>query len=530
MNKIEFKQFLQNTKDNIQEKLNPKKIGTKISVNLKSKKTRKNLIIYAFLTLFCIAFLLLLSASTSPLYKDLCDGDSSIFIFFGKAITLGKDAYRDYFDHKGPILFYINALGYFLTKSKVGVFILQCISLSISSIFMYKTARFFTKPIRSVICVIITILAFGATISDGNLTEEYCILYCMIAIYTALKFITKHPKAPHPHKNMVIYGICFGICAFIRVNNGLIICGIVFVTIMTDFINEHIKEIFKNILYFIVGVLIVAVPVCLFFLIKGTLSDMLFSTFVFNFLYASEGSSEKTSSAILLLLQWVAPVLMMIFISSFFAKRLGPKVASFITTISIFALIPILLGFSYTHYYTTLIPLIPIYCAVFFYIASNKINILAVILCVIMAFPLANYFVQSESNIVHYSKKLYSQNHPAKTSDVYSDIYYSAKQLSSRIPDEDKDSVYCYDISATWLLQADIMPCFKIFILQEWWSEMYPEFGRQINQMMLEKQPKWVVIHNIDIVNSKQFMNIINNNYELVDEYSYDRVYKVKTQ
>ena len=66
MNKIEFKQFLQNTKDNIQEKLNPKKIGTKISVSLKSKKTRKNLIIYAFLTLFCIAFLLLLSASTSP--------------------------------------------------------------------------------------------------------------------------------------------------------------------------------------------------------------------------------------------------------------------------------------------------------------------------------------------------------------------------------------------------------------------------------------------------------------------------------
>ena len=61
-----------------------------------------------------------------------------------------------------------------------------------------------------------------------------------------------------------------------------------------------------------------------------------------------------------------------------------------------------------------------------------------------MAFPLANYFVQSESNIVHYSKKLYSQNHPAKTSDVYSDIYYSAKQLSSRIPDEDKDSVYCF--------------------------------------------------------------------------------------
>ena len=118
MNKIEFKQFLQNTKDNIQEKLNPKKIGTKISVSLKSKKTRKNLIIYAFLTLFCIAFLLLLSASTSPLYKDLCDGDSSIFIFFGKAITLGKDAYRDYFDHKVPDFVLHKCIGIFPDKIK----------------------------------------------------------------------------------------------------------------------------------------------------------------------------------------------------------------------------------------------------------------------------------------------------------------------------------------------------------------------------------------------------------------------------
>ena len=34
--------------------------------------------------------------------------------------------------------------------------------------------------------------------------------------------------------------------------------------LMARYENEHIKEIFKNILYFIVGVLIVAVPVCLF--------------------------------------------------------------------------------------------------------------------------------------------------------------------------------------------------------------------------------------------------------------------------
>ncbi|MBR0469737.1 MAG: hypothetical protein IJJ55_00820, partial [Clostridia bacterium] len=66
-------------------------------------------IIYIILAAFCTAFLLLLSASTSPLYADYCDGDSSIFMLIGKAIASGKNVYRDFFDHKGPILFYLNA-------------------------------------------------------------------------------------------------------------------------------------------------------------------------------------------------------------------------------------------------------------------------------------------------------------------------------------------------------------------------------------------------------------------------------------
>ena len=41
---------------------------------------------------------------------------------------------------------------------------------------------------------------------------------------------------------------------------------------------------------------------------------------------------------------------------------------------------------------------------------------------------------------------------------------------------------------------------------------MYPEFGRQINQMMAKNNLSGLLSHNIDIVNSKQFMNIINNN------------------
>lgn len=485
-------------------------------------------IIYFSLAVFCTAFLLLLSASTSPLYKDYCDGDSSIFMLIGKAISMGKDVYRDYFDHKGPILFYLNALGFYMTGTKTGIFIIQCVMLSATAIFMYKTARIFTKTVCSIICVVVTILAFASTISDGNLSEEYCMLFCMIPIYLSVRFYTKTPDDPHPVRYMVVYGICFAICAFIRINNGVMIGGIVLVAIVTDFISEHSRNALMNILYFLLGVAIVSVPICLFFIIKGTFGDMIFATFVFNFLYASEGSSEKTTSAMSLLLQWALPVLALILVSTIFAKRLGPKVASLITTVSVFALIPIMMGFSYTHYYTTLIPLIALYTAVFFFISGKKVTFLSILLCVIMALPLYSYFTTLPYNISHYSQKIYRQDNPTVYKDIQSDIHYSASELSARIPADERDSVFGYDVSAAWFLHADIMPCYRLFTLQESWSEHYPEFGRQINQMMMDNPPKWVVIHNIDIIESRQFMNILNENYELDSECGYDLLYRHK--
>lgn len=485
-------------------------------------------IIYLSLAIFCTAFMLLMSASTSPLYTDYCDGDSSIFMLIGKAISMGKNVYSDYFDHKGPILFYLNALGFCMTGTKTGVFIIQCVMLSATAIFMYKTARIFTKTIRSIICVVITILAFASTISDGNLSEEYCMLFCMIPIYLSVRFYTKTPDAPHPGRYMVAYGICFAICAFIRINNGVMIGGIVLVAIVTDFIGEHIHNAVMNILYFLLGMAIVFIPICLFFIIKGTFGEMMFATFVFNFLYAAEGSSEKTGSAMSLLLQWALPVLSLILVSTIFAKRLGPKVASLITTVSVFALIPIMMGFSYTHYYTTLIPLIALYIAVFFFIAGKKITFLSVFLCIVMALPLYSYFTTLPYNISHYSQKIYRQDNPTVYKDIQSDIHYSASELSTRIPEEDRDSVFGYDVSAAWFLHADIMPCYRLFTLQESWSEHYPEFGRQINQMMMDTPPKWVVIHNIDIIESRQFMNILSENYELDSECGYDLLFRHK--
>lgn len=485
----------------------------------------RRIIIYLCLATFCTAFLLLLSASTSPLYTDYCDGDSSIFMLIGKAISLGKNVYKDFFDHKGPILFYLNALGFYMTGTKAGVFIIQCVFLSLTAIFMYKTARIFTKTARSVLCVVITILAFASTISDGNLSEEYCMLLCVIPIYFAVKYFSIADDEPHPPLYNAVYGACFAACAFIRINNGVMIGGVVLVTLISELVSGRIKSAFINLGAMFAGMAAVTVPILIFFAAKGLLGDMIFATFIFNFLYAAEGA-EQTGSLLSVLLQWTLPVLALIIISLIFAKRLRAKVASLLTTVSIFALIPVLMGFAYTHYYTTLIPLINLYCAVFFFIATRRISFLSVLLCIAMIFPLSSYFVTLSYNVNHYTNKLIKQANPETYKDMHTDIYYSATELSAHIPEEDRDSVFGYDVSSAWFLHADILPCFRLFTLQESWASHYSEFGREINQFMLDTPPKWVVIHNIDIIKSSQFLRIINENYTLDSEFGYDLLYK----
>lgn len=72
-------------------------------------------IIFSFLG--STIFLLIFSWSTSPLYLTY-GGDSLFFQIIGLGITQGKIPYVDLFDHKGPVPFFMDALGYSLGIGK----------------------------------------------------------------------------------------------------------------------------------------------------------------------------------------------------------------------------------------------------------------------------------------------------------------------------------------------------------------------------------------------------------------------------
>ena len=87
----------------------------------------KNIRWPSFLLLCFLSFIFLafFSVSTSFLYDYPKSIDSHVYQVIGKLWNEGYLPYVDVWDHKGPVIYFINAIGYALTGNKYGVFIIQ---------------------------------------------------------------------------------------------------------------------------------------------------------------------------------------------------------------------------------------------------------------------------------------------------------------------------------------------------------------------------------------------------------------------
>lgn len=115
----------------------------------------KSIARYVFFLALSFAALYFCTES-SPLYARNCWDDAGIYYSIGKGIVHGYVPYRDMFDHKGPVVFFIFALGYLLTPDFFyGVYLLESLCLSGLLYFSYKIARlYFDEGIAETLSVI----------------------------------------------------------------------------------------------------------------------------------------------------------------------------------------------------------------------------------------------------------------------------------------------------------------------------------------------------------------------------------------
>ena len=452
---------------------------------------------YIILSLVSFLFLSIFSYFTSPLSAHDNGFDSAFFMLVGQGMTKGYLPYRDFFDMKGPILFLIEYFGQMIVYGRTGIFIVQCLNLTLVFITICSIFESYHINNRFLQLILLLPIAFvlSFTLEGGNLTEEFSLFPLLSCLLLCTTFFNNCEKTDKKWQHDIYwysgawFGVCFGALLLIRITNAALLCAMVISILIYLLQNHKVKELLICIQMFVFGLIAVVGPTFLFFAVKGLLIDMLEAVFCLGFFYSREKSLlqhlveilfvERRQQLLLLIIPCCMPILVQ-------WRGWKEQVLAFLG--GVFTFFGIALGNNYTHYYTLAVPLLVlIEVSVIETLHTKNIRkaLVAVLLFSIMLFP--QYSIMNKYVERAYSHLFNKQKY--NTESLVQDI-------SSNIPEQDKHSVFCYNLDPAWYTYAGLFPCIKYCGWQNHYIDLMPGIYDELEDIFTERPPSWLVLPN----------------------------------
>lgn len=461
------------------------------------------------LLLFVVSFVFvtLFSRATSFLYV-FEGGDPAIFKQMGLALLRGKILYVDYFDNKGCILYFIQALGLWL-GGNFFILLMQALSLTVTLLIWDKMLALYRNERGRLICLGIALVLLLCFYQDGDLTEEWCLpfaSYPLLVYFRALK----SGKDIRPI-TMFTIGICFGIIAFIRINNAVSFLGFVAYLWIQYLLHKDFKNFFKSLGFFILGSLIITGVCVFYFYIKAGeygVSEMIYATFLSNFDYIDSKVKKKIFLCVFYFLFLALCIIQQIINSIKDKNTLIPALISY-------GLFAITFGSRcFTHYLMALLPLIIILLMTINYQIHQKQNIITLSLAVVATF----FYLPIPIAL--------TVNDLILKNDKYSVIYEDFHHCIEKIPIKERDSICNYNLLGNGsgllfhegLIQSNRL-CFSNVAIKM--PSLWKKNVEQVND------PKWILL-SWNRKYSENDATFILKFYDLYCDFPFDRVYLKK--
>ena len=465
---------------------------------------------------FCfipIAFLFVLvySSSTSPLY--VWEGwDSDIFKEIGLAITQGKLLYVDIFDHKGPNIFMLNALGQLIWPGRTGVFILQCLSLFITLVFLYKTARLFVNGGKSMIALVFSLVVLTGLYRGGNLCEEYVMATNAIALFYATKSICNLVGGGRiPYWYSIIYGFCFTWSFYFRPNDAVAFAGGIMVgTFAYLACTKQIKSALQSALCFVLTFIVLSIPFVVYFASKNALADYYYGLIKFNSIY-TDGIVPMLKACLgkkkLLFFFLFLTINVLAYTSG------NKRMLYILAPVSLFAWV--LTGQNmYEHYAISYLPLIMLF--IVFLFGQKQISMVLLSLVI--------FYCSSVGGIDYiWGIRTCTAERIARIKDNDKDnriFYNECEKLVDRIPEQERNQVWNFNLFGgeyplrSIFFHNGLVQCNKVLIFSHYLLD--PDLKKQ-DDIRLHR-PKWLMLSHVfdDRFDSREDYAYIESNYELV--------------
>lgn len=242
---------------------------------------------YIFL-FFLTAFVLDLA---NPSF-DIPARDGGFFLYAGSQILDGKIPYQDFWDSKGPGIFYINALGLWMGGgSRWGVWWLEFLCLFGMFLLLYRSisqrwgigAALFGSTLAG--------LGLKTVLGYGNYTEEYALLFNAAGLALFLSMV----DVERNYWKYLWVGAFFGLSFTFRANNIGGWFAIVGAVILFHGFKRQYLEALRILLATLAGFVLPLVLWSLYFAILGAAGEMIHASILFNFSYAAAKEREWLS-------------------------------------------------------------------------------------------------------------------------------------------------------------------------------------------------------------------------------------------
>ena len=165
----------------------------------------------ALLALLCATLALLIATSSSPLYAANFWTDTNIYFTIGRGMTRGLMPYRDLFDHKGPLLFMLYALGAAISDTSfIGVFILEALSLAAAVYAGWRTVSLFGEGRLTLLSmpILAAVVCCCTAFTQGGSAEEFALPALAAGVYLALALMARPGEADG--RRALAFGVAAG--------------------------------------------------------------------------------------------------------------------------------------------------------------------------------------------------------------------------------------------------------------------------------------------------------------------------------
>lgn len=455
--------------------------------------------------LVAVGFVTIFSYTTSPLYPGIGDSpDSAMFQIIGRYWSQGDIPYQTLWDLKGPYIFLVNALGYAMTGTRTGVFLIQIVSLTLTLFFTYKTLRLAFRPRAALLWCIASIIHLSYIYEGGNLTEEYLLPFLSLSFYLILSWLVRYEKSEevvHPPLYAVVEGATFALCLFSRLTNALGLCAAIVVIVVVMVSKKQYAFFLKNIVSFFSGFAIVALPFVSYFWIHGALSDMLNATLVFPFQYAVNSTQDIFDTGIhhLILSYFCALVLPLIaVILAIQKKAISVRIALYLAA-SLCPLLWFCHSNGYAHYGMTVFPL---YAIIVMELAHHNFRAGLIVF-------LAATAIGCGSKVLYMCKMAHWQNPQVA----------QCRQFLSHTPQVDYSSFVAYNADPNIYLDLDVRPTVPFFCLQDFVVSRIPNLRDSLYHSFINSKVKWILIsYDQKPLHQVVILDILKEDYKIEKE------------